>query len=142
MTHFLRRLLARLTYANVIATLALIAALGTGSAFAATQLAKNSVGSRQIRTGAVHSSDVKNRTLQVRDLSTKARKALRGHTGPQGPAGATATTFRAALSDGCGTPVGNATGAQSLPGGGGCTVQFGGDVSQCVYSATLAAVVN
>jgi hypothetical protein len=142
MTQFLRRLLARLTYANVTATLALIAAMGTGSAYAATQLANNSVGSKQIRTGAVRSPEVKNRSLQVRDLSRKARKSLRGNTGPQGPAGPAGTAFRAALSDGCGRPVGNSTGADPIPGGGGCTVRFGSDVSQCVYSATLAAVFN
>jgi hypothetical protein len=42
-----------LTYANVIASLALFVALGGASAFAASQLAKNSVGSRQLRSKSV-----------------------------------------------------------------------------------------
>jgi hypothetical protein len=53
---FVRRLLPgfarRLTYANVVAKLALFVALG-GSAYAATQLKKNSVGTRQLKNGAV-----------------------------------------------------------------------------------------
>jgi len=43
----------RLTYANVVATLALVLAVGGASAFAATQLAKNSVGTRQLKKNAV-----------------------------------------------------------------------------------------
>jgi hypothetical protein len=43
----------RLTYANVVATIALFVAVSGASAFAATQLAKNSVGSRQLKSKAV-----------------------------------------------------------------------------------------
>jgi hypothetical protein len=50
----------RLTYANVVATLALIIAVGGASAFAATQLAKNSVGSKQLKRNAVTTAKVKN----------------------------------------------------------------------------------
>jgi hypothetical protein len=64
----------RPTPAGVIACLALAIALG-GSAFAATALApKDSVGSAQVINGS----------LQTRDLSGKARKALRGNRGPRG----------------------------------------------------------
>ena len=49
----------RLTYANVTATLALIIAVGGASAFAATQLAKNSVGSKQIKKNAVTTAKIK-----------------------------------------------------------------------------------
>ncbi len=42
----------RLTYANVCATLALFSALG-GGAFAATRLPANSVGTRQLKKGAM-----------------------------------------------------------------------------------------
>ena len=48
----MRALTRRLTYANVMATLALFVALG-GSAYAATRLKKNSVGTRQLKNGAV-----------------------------------------------------------------------------------------
>ena len=66
-------------HSTVIAYLALFSSLGTGGAFAATQLARNSVGSRQIRTGAV----------QLSDLSPAALRALRGKVGPAGATGAT-----------------------------------------------------
>ena len=50
----------RLTYANLTATLALLIAIGGTSAFAATQLAKNSVGTGQLRKNAVTSSRIEN----------------------------------------------------------------------------------
>ncbi|MDP9400535.1 MAG: hypothetical protein M3P39_06240, partial [Actinomycetota bacterium] len=40
-----------------------------------------------IRKAAVRSSEVKNGSLQVRDLSREARRRLRGARGPQGPQG-------------------------------------------------------
>src|SRR3954447_22025041 len=86
-THsMIRRIADRLTYANVTATLALFVALG-GSSYAALKLPRNSVGSKQIRTAAVRSRQVKDRSLGVKDLSTSARKSLRGAAGPTGPAG-------------------------------------------------------
>src|SRR3954471_14648828 len=62
----------RLSYANVVATIALFVALG-GSSYAALKLPRNSVGSAQIRTSAVHSSDVADGSLQPKDLSAAAR---------------------------------------------------------------------
>ncbi len=48
----------RFTYANVVATLALVLALTGATAIAASQLAKNSVKSKQLAPGAVHASDI------------------------------------------------------------------------------------
>jgi hypothetical protein len=59
----------RLSYANVTATLALIVAVGGASAFAATQLAKNSVGSKQLKKNAVTSAKVKNNSLTGSDIN-------------------------------------------------------------------------
>jgi hypothetical protein len=70
---FLRR---HLTYANVTATLALFLALG-GAAYAATQLPKNSVGTKQLRNGAVTAAKI----------AKKTRKQLQGSRGPAGPQG-------------------------------------------------------
>src|SRR6478672_9459693 len=53
----------RLTYANVTATLALIIAVGGASAFAATQLAKNSVGPKQLKKNAVTTAKIKNEAV-------------------------------------------------------------------------------
>jgi hypothetical protein len=66
----------RLTYANVIATVALFLALG-GAAVAATQLPKNSVGTNQLRKGAVTAGKI----------AKKTRKQLQGERGPAGPQG-------------------------------------------------------
>jgi hypothetical protein len=56
-----------LSFANVAAALALVVALGTGGAYAAS-LAKNSVGSAQIKNSAVKSADVKNDALTGADV--------------------------------------------------------------------------
>ena len=53
------KLRTRLTYANVIATLALFIALG-GGAYAATQLPKNSVGTKQLKKNSVTAAKIKN----------------------------------------------------------------------------------
>lgn len=49
----MRSIRPKLTYANVVSTLALFLVLGGGAAFAASKLAKNSVGTRQLRNNAV-----------------------------------------------------------------------------------------
>lgn len=53
----IRTLQAKLTYANVVATMALFCALG-GGAWAATRAAPNSIGSRQLKAGAVTNGKV------------------------------------------------------------------------------------
>lgn len=58
-------------HATVAAYLALFASVSTGGAFAATQLAYNSVGSEQIRPGSVRLSDLSPAT--VRALRRQAR---------------------------------------------------------------------
>jgi hypothetical protein len=65
-----------LSYANVIATLALFIALG-GVGYAAVKLPKNSVGSAQLKKGAV--------TLPK--ISKSAKSSLAGARGPAGTAG-------------------------------------------------------
>jgi hypothetical protein len=82
----MHRLKGRLTYGNVIATIALFVALG-GSSYAAITLPRNSVGANQIRTGGVRSSEVKDRTLGARDLTVGARRFLKSQEGAQGPQG-------------------------------------------------------
>lgn len=79
------RLARRLSYANVVATLALFVALGSSS-YAALKLAPGSVGNKELRNGAVTSQKVKKGSLQARDF--KAGQLPRGASGPQGPKGA------------------------------------------------------
>jgi hypothetical protein len=147
----LARARAHLNYANTMSTLAVFIALG-GSAWAVTALPRNSVGSAQIRTGAVGSSEIRNRSIRsgdirdraikLRDISTQARASLRGAPGPVGPPGAAATSYRAAVNSGGGTPSGNARTVNHQGGSNEYTVHFDRDVSTCTYSATLAAVQN
>jgi hypothetical protein len=62
----LLRLASRLTYANVVATLALFIALG-GSSYAVLR-----IGSDDIADNSVRSKDVRNRTLTGRDVAPNA----------------------------------------------------------------------
>jgi hypothetical protein len=72
----MKRLLGKLTYANVVATLALFLVLAGGTAFAAKQmLPKNSIGPKQLKKGAVTPAK----------LSRASKSAL---AGPKGAAGA------------------------------------------------------
>jgi len=72
----LGRFRSRATYSNVVSTLALFLALG-GASFAAFQLPRNSVGSKQIKDHAV----------TLRKVSPAAQRALRGAMGLPGVAG-------------------------------------------------------
>jgi hypothetical protein len=109
-----------LTYANVMATVAVFLALG-GGAYAAFKLPKNSVGSKQIKSNAVTSAKVKDRTLLAGDFKPgqlpvgaagaagaagaqgpKGDPGTNGVNGTQGPAGpteGTASDFYTRLSD-------------------------------------------
>src|SRR5262245_50569164 len=59
----MNRLKPRLTYANVVATLALCIAVGGSSAFAASQLGKNTVGPNQLKKNAVTTAKVKKEAI-------------------------------------------------------------------------------
>jgi hypothetical protein len=73
-----KKIRPQLSYANVVATLALFLVLAGGTALAASGLAKNSVGSRQLRSkavttgklapNAVNGSKVKNGSLGGEDI--------------------------------------------------------------------------
>src|SRR6476646_2759989 len=82
----MKALRARLTYANVMATIAVFIALG-GASYAATQLPKNSVGTKQIKNNAVTGSKVANGSLAGQDFA--ANQLPQGPQGPPGPKGDT-----------------------------------------------------
>lgn len=75
----LKALRPKLTFANVMVVLLTFVVLG-GGAYAATQLPRNSVGTKQLKRGAVTKAKIRKSTLR------ELRGAL-GPTGPQGPAG-------------------------------------------------------
>jgi len=68
----MKRFLPRPTYANVVSTLCLFLLLGGASAFAATKLAKNSVGSTQIKKNAVVTAKIKNAAVTSSKLANNA----------------------------------------------------------------------
>ncbi len=84
----LRRLRGRLTYANVVATLALFIALG-GVSWAAVKLPRASVGTVQLKANAVTGAKVKNGSLTSADFKGRVTGApgAAGAAGPAGPAG-------------------------------------------------------
>jgi hypothetical protein len=132
----------RLTYANITATLALVAALG-GTSYAAFTLPRNSVGPRQIRRGAVRSAQVKNGSLSATDLSARARRTLRGNAGPagpigpQGPTGAAAAGYLATVSAAGERVAGNSTGGGRQTAVGTYPLAFSRSLSGCAVTATL-----
>jgi hypothetical protein len=113
----LAKLRSRLTYANVMATVAVFIALG-GSGYAAITLPKNSVKAKQIAPRAVQSSEAHNLTL--RDFRRGVRAKLKGERGdpglqgiqgPQGPQGVPGTARAYAIIDPstCTTTAGSCT---------------------------------
>jgi hypothetical protein len=95
-----KRIRQQLSYANVMATIAVFLALG-GAAYAATQLPKGSVGTRQLKpaavtatkiaTGVVTGDKVKDGSLDAADLApgtiTTGATGSAGAEGPAGPSG-------------------------------------------------------
>lgn len=149
------RLQAKLSYANVVATLALFIALG-GTSYAALTLPRDSVSSAQIRARAVGSSElrsravssrhIRDRSIAIRDISTTARGKLRGATGPAGPPGARGDSgqagiaYRAAVNSGGVSARGNATTVTHDGATNEYRVGFASSVKDCVSTATLARV--
>jgi hypothetical protein len=78
------KLSPRLSFANVMSLVAVFIALG-GTAYAALKLPKNSVGAKQIKSGAVRSAEVKDFSLQAKDLAKGLPAGEKGERGPEGP---------------------------------------------------------
>ncbi|MDX6626971.1 MAG: hypothetical protein QOE56_1960, partial [Solirubrobacterales bacterium] len=75
----MRNLRSKLTYANVMVSILAFCVLGGGTAFAAMQVAGNSVGTKQLKKGAVTPGK----------LSSAAKDTMTGATGPEGLKGDT-----------------------------------------------------
>jgi hypothetical protein len=83
------RLKARLSFANVVAMLALFVALG-GTGIAAGVVPNGSIGTPQLKADAVTSGKVKNGTLKAADFAKgQLKPGPKGATGATGPAGPT-----------------------------------------------------
>jgi hypothetical protein len=79
----LKRILKHLTFANVVACIALFVALG-GGAYAALKLPKDSVGTAQLKKGAVTPAKLSSGAK----ASLRGKEGAKGAEGPRGEAGA------------------------------------------------------
>ena len=124
----MKQIRKRLTYANVMSSIAVFMVLG-GAAIAATQLPKNSVGSKQLKKNAVTAAKIKKNAVngaKVKDGSLKAGDFAAGQlpAGPKGDTGAVGPTFGAFGEGGCGDLLGVSfevcvsTGSVNLPASG------------------------
>jgi hypothetical protein len=87
------RLRLHLTYANVVSTLCLFLVLAGGTAIAASHLARNSVGRRQLQRDAVTGTKVKDHSLTGSDIELNKLGAvpMAGHAATADSAGHAAT---------------------------------------------------
>jgi hypothetical protein len=84
-----RRVARRLTYANVVATLALMIAISGGTAYAASRL----ITGKQIAKGAITAKNIKKHSLSsVVFKKGTIRRGKAGATGASGATGATGAT--------------------------------------------------
>ena len=73
----MKQIRKRLTYANVMSSIAVFLVIGGATAFAAVELGKETVGTKQLKKEAVSLAKIKK----------AAKTALKGQTGPAGPQG-------------------------------------------------------
>ena len=68
----MKQIRKRLTYANVMSTIAVFFVVGGATAFAATELAKNSVGAKQLKSNAVTSAKIKKEAVTAAKIKNGA----------------------------------------------------------------------
>jgi hypothetical protein len=104
----------RLTYANVVSTLAFFIAVSGGTAFAASNLIKGS----QIAKGTITAANIKKNTLSSKLFAKGVlQSGPRGATGAQGPAGTTGATGAAGTAIAYAAVVINSVGNPALQSG-------------------------
>jgi hypothetical protein len=144
----MRRLRRRPSPALIVACIALGAALA-GTGYSAIVLPANSVGTKQLRNGAVVAAKVKAHSLVAANFQAgelpagpKGADGLQGAAGPPGPKGDPATRLFATVKQkagGGGVELGPSSGVQTLVrqgGGSGIyTLRFNQDVSNCAVLA-------
>jgi hypothetical protein len=68
----LHQISKRLTYANVMSSIAVFLVLGGATAFAASQLGKNSVGTKQLKSNAVTTAKIKKNAVTTAKIKNNA----------------------------------------------------------------------
>ena len=94
----MKQIRKRLTYANVMSSIAVFLILGGASAFAATQLGKNTVGSKQLKKNAVTAAKIKNNAVTAAKIQNGAVSGAKINLSTLGkvPSASTADTATAA----------------------------------------------
>jgi hypothetical protein len=155
----LRKLRQRLTYSNVVATIALVLAVGGGTAYAATKIGTkniryhavtaskvdfNAVTASKVKNGALSGWDIRNNSLRTDDirdgtLLAKDFAANQLPKGDKGDKGDPATSIFGVVTAGGGLT--NFKNVAAISGNGaagvGYTVTFSQDVNKCAAVATL-----
>jgi hypothetical protein len=145
----------RLTYANVMATIAVFIALG-GTSYAALKLPKNSVGSKQIKKNAVVAAKIKNGAVtgpkiaggaitgtQVKEGSLTGANVLDGSLSGTDINQSSLTGVRAsnvygvALNGNCTPAAPFPSGVSASQVGSGCVTTFPFSVINCAATATV-----
>jgi hypothetical protein len=154
----LRKLRPHLTYANVAATLALVIAVGGGSAWAAQKIRSRHIGyhavtASKVNYNAITASKVKNGTLTGKEVhdSSIATEDVRNGTlraedfgagqlpkGDKGDKGDPATELHGSISAAGVLSNGAGVTAVSASAGATYTVTFAQDVSKCAVLGTIA----
>jgi hypothetical protein len=93
----MHRIRGKLTYANVISTLCLVLLVGGGSAYAASQFGKETIGTRALKKEAVTPAKLSSASKAALTGPAGSKGATgatgaQGAQGPQGPAGAAGAT--------------------------------------------------
>ena len=155
----LRKLRSQLSYANVASTLALLIAVGGGSAYAASQIrsrdiARHAVTASKLAFDAVTASKVRNSALSGKDLRNESvttsdidNGTLRAQDfapgqlppGPKGDKGDPATSIFGVVSAAGVLSSGKGVTAVSSSGAATYTVAINQDVSKCAVVATVAS---
>jgi hypothetical protein len=145
----MNRFRGKLTYSNVVSTLCLLLLVGGGSAWAAANaLPKNSVGSKQLKKGAVTPeklSGAAKKTMTgpqgaVGPRGPEGARGERGEKGDKGDAGAAATALYAQIKEdgtvnASGAPVTSMKAAKGI-----YLVNFGRDITHCAVVANQGGI--
>lgn len=107
----MKQIRKRLTYANVMSSIAVFLILGGASAIAAGQLAKNSVGSKQLKNNAVTTKKVKSNAITTKKIKNDAVTGAKVKESSLGtvPSATKATTADSATTANSATTAGSAS---------------------------------